>query len=72
MKSRSDAQLRDAGQAPSALGACEPQLFQGGNQSLVIEPCGLVAWSLFNDTFQARCWLVYISIVVIPSFTQLA
>lgn len=58
-KSRSDAQLRGAEQAPNSLDACQPQLFQGGNQSAVIEPCGLVAWSLFNDTFQARGWPVH-------------
>lgn len=58
VKSRSDAQLRGAEQAPSALDVCQPQLFQGGSQSAVIDPCGLVAWSLFNDTFQARGWPV--------------
>jgi len=54
VRSRSDAQLRGGDPAPGALASCDPQLFQGGNASLVIEPCGLVAWSLFNDTFQAR------------------
>lgn len=54
VRSRSDAQLRGGDPAPGALASCDPQLFQGGNASLVIEPCGLVAWSLFNDSFQAR------------------
>lgn len=54
VRARSDTQLRGGNPAPSAMSACEPQLFQGGNSSLTIEPCGLVAWSLFNDTFQAR------------------
>lgn len=31
---------------------CRPQEYLAGNQSQPIRPCGLAAWSLFNDTFQ--------------------
>lgn len=48
MKSRSDAQLRGE---VSGLSDCPPQKFLGGNASLEIFPCGLAAWSYFNDTY---------------------
>lgn len=58
VKSRSDAQLKgeladikDAATARKQLGACEPQLFYNGNEDQIINPCGLIAWSNFNDTY---------------------
>eukprot|EP00878_Enallax_costatus_P001826 GHUV01001984.1.p1 GENE.GHUV01001984.1~~GHUV01001984.1.p1 ORF type:complete len:363 (+),score=82.52 GHUV01001984.1:259-1347(+) len=51
VKSRSDVQL--AGKTPTAtdLQGCQPLLYYEDNQSQVINPCGLVAWSNFNDSF---------------------
>ena len=51
MKSRSDVQLAGQSVAPSQLSACEPLLFLNGDRDAVINPCGLVAWSNFNDTY---------------------
>lgn len=48
MKSRSDEQYTD----PTAAGktsSCEPEAEISGNRPIV--PCGLIAWSLFNDTY---------------------
>jgi len=58
VKSRSDAQLAAEPVTESDLeDDCEEQLYlktpEGGkNKSLIIYPCGLVAWSLFNDTLE--------------------
>jgi hypothetical protein len=53
--SRSDPQLRGLPQSAAAQKkVCDPQLYLGGNTSDVIDPCGLVAWAFFNDTFQAH------------------
>lgn len=52
VKSRSDVQL--AGQRVkdiNALSACEPLLLLNGNPAQIIDPCGLVAWSNFNDSY---------------------
>ncbi|EFJ53273.1 hypothetical protein VOLCADRAFT_102874 [Volvox carteri f. nagariensis] len=50
VKSRSDMQL--AGKSKDlATSLCDPLEFLGGNKSLPINPCGLVAWSFFNDTY---------------------
>ena len=46
VKSRSDAQLLDANATETS--ACKPEQTLGGNP---IVPCGLIAWSLFNDTY---------------------
>ncbi|XP_024368756.1 ALA-interacting subunit 1 [Physcomitrium patens] len=46
VKSRNDQQLR--GDEVSSLDSCKP-LDKVGNQTIV--PCGLIAWSLFNDTY---------------------
>ena len=51
MTSRSDVQLAGTTQDPSYLSACSPELYLGGNTAQQILPCGLVAWSLFNDTY---------------------
>ena len=65
-KSRSSKQMRGptkSGEQPlqaSELAQCAPQLYETGepnarlpNDGLVL-PCGLQAWSFFNDTFQIR------------------
>jgi hypothetical protein len=52
VKSRSDVQL--AGQQVkdvASLAACEPLVLYNGNPAQIINPCGLVAWSNFNDSF---------------------
>jgi hypothetical protein len=33
------------------LAACEPLAYFGGDRSKIINPCGLIAWSNFNDTY---------------------
>jgi hypothetical protein len=41
---------------------CDPQLYynssgdskNNGMESKIIKPCGLIAWSLFNDTYSVR------------------
>ncbi|CAA6668648.1 unnamed protein product [Spirodela intermedia] len=48
VKSRNDWQLRDASKANDTSG-CDPEDAAGGNP---IVPCGLIAWSLFNDTYR--------------------
>lgn len=47
VKSRSDQQLMKAGSA-NDTDTCKPEATTGG---LPIVPCGLIAWSLFNDTY---------------------
>jgi len=53
VKSRSDVQLKGETIKDPAreLAACEPQLYYEGNINQVINPCGLIAWSNFNDTY---------------------
>ena len=51
VKSRSDVQLAGQSVAPAALAACEPLVYLNGDRDKVINPCGLVAWSNFNDTY---------------------
>lgn len=46
VKSRSDAQLR--GNINADVSSCEPEDKSNGQP---IVPCGLIAWSLFNDTY---------------------
>ena len=41
-------------QSSQNLEACDPQLYYNGNSSQTILPCGLIAWSLFNDTYNVR------------------
>lgn len=48
VKSRSDAQLRDPN-SESETSACKPEDTLNGTKPIV--PCGLIAWSLFNDTY---------------------
>ena len=54
VKSTSNAQLRGEAVATSTLYNCEPELYLDGNKSALINPCGLPAWSYFNDTFSVR------------------
>ncbi|KAI3812739.1 hypothetical protein L1987_17451 [Smallanthus sonchifolius] len=51
VKSRSDKQLRDPDEADETED-CKPQDHLSGNDDEPIVPCGLVAWSLFNDTYK--------------------
>jgi hypothetical protein len=48
VKSRNDGQLRDAAKA-NQTSACEPEKTTADGKPIV--PCGLIAWSLFNDTY---------------------
>ncbi|KAM0915159.1 hypothetical protein ACQ4PT_011056 [Festuca glaucescens] len=48
VKSRNDAQLRDYKKANQTT-SCEPERFTADGKPIV--PCGLIAWSLFNDTY---------------------
>uniref|UniRef100_A0ACD5XVT3 Uncharacterized protein n=1 Tax=Avena sativa TaxID=4498 RepID=A0ACD5XVT3_AVESA len=47
--SRSDAQLQDPKQAAASTEFCKPEAYSSKGSPIV--PCGLVAWSLFNDTY---------------------
>ncbi|KAL5208416.1 hypothetical protein ABZP36_032851 [Zizania latifolia] len=47
VKSRSDTQLRDANKA-NDTSTCDPEGMINGT---AIVPCGLIAWSIFNDTY---------------------
>ncbi|KAJ9549702.1 hypothetical protein OSB04_022245 [Centaurea solstitialis] len=51
VKSRSDKQLREPGFA-AETSDCKPEDNLGGDKNKPIVPCGLVAWSLFNDTYK--------------------
>jgi hypothetical protein len=52
VKSRSDAQLRGAEVDAAKADTCAPQQILNGDLNLPINPCGLIAWSYFNDTFE--------------------
>jgi hypothetical protein len=47
VKSRSDAQLKD-NKSSTDTSSCQPEDSSNGQP---IVPCGLIAWSLFNDTY---------------------
>lgn len=47
VKSRSDAQLKENGSFGD-VSTCKPEDTSNGQP---IVPCGLIAWSLFNDTY---------------------
>ena len=49
MSSRSDPQLRGASSSSAQLRECKPQLENEAGD--LVRPCGLIAWSLFNDTY---------------------
>ena len=52
LNSKSDAQLRGASASVASLHtSCDPEALLNGSSNAVIDPCGLVAWSYFNDTF---------------------
>lgn len=40
--------------AATAMASCEPLLYLNGDKDKIIDPCGLVAWSNFNDTYDVR------------------
>ncbi|EXB51250.1 ALA-interacting subunit 3 [Morus notabilis] len=48
VKSRSDKQLRENSSADD-VSSCKPEAYTNGKVPIV--PCGLIAWSLFNDTY---------------------
>jgi hypothetical protein len=47
VKSRNDAQLKDGNS--DDISSCKPEYLSNGS---AIVPCGLIAWSLFNDTYK--------------------
>ena len=52
VKSRSDAQLRGDVPSTSSLLGCQPVEYSDPlDETGVITPCGLIAWSFFNDTY---------------------
>ncbi|KAI7739596.1 hypothetical protein M8C21_022621, partial [Ambrosia artemisiifolia] len=51
VNSRSEKQLRDPDEADET-DDCKPINNLNGNEDAPIVPCGLVAWSLFNDTYK--------------------
>ncbi|KAK3233828.1 hypothetical protein CYMTET_55902 [Cymbomonas tetramitiformis] len=57
VKSRSDEQLRGEDPSSSVIGEkCDPKKYQNEDneeETDIINPCGLVAWSYFNDTYSA-------------------
>ena len=54
MKSRSDSQLRGTGDNLSSTSDCDPEQVLQADTSKLIMPCGLIAWSYFNDTYAVR------------------
>ena len=50
--SRSDTQLVNKPSPDTS--ACTPQLNYADNSSLTINPCGLTAWTFFNDSYSVR------------------
>lgn len=55
VKSRSDMQLADE-KGNRLTNLCKPQEYYNGSSNL-INPCGLIAWSFFNDTYAVGCTL---------------
>ena len=56
LNSKNDPQLRGSSVSASSLHtSCSPQDLLNGSDSAPIDPCGLVAWSYFNDTFLVNC-----------------
>ena len=77
VRSRSDKQLAGVGPAdsPGNRGICSPEEFLGGSQgqanpavnnSNVVKPCGLIAWSNFNDTISLPGFNVRVSTALFP------
>lgn len=50
VKSRNDKQLRNKA-AEQFTGECDPEATAGPAKAPIV-PCGLIAWSLFNDTYK--------------------
>lgn len=51
VKSRNEEQLVGKNPSSSALDDCEPK--HKLNNSGIVNPCGLTAWSFFNDSYSA-------------------
>lgn len=51
VKSRSDVQLAGKPLTATDQAACRPLLYYQQNESQIINPCGLIAWSNFNDSY---------------------
>lgn len=49
VQSRSDPQLRGGATLPAAK--CSPEQYETSGTERPVNPCGLVAWSYFNDTY---------------------
>lgn len=49
VKNRDDKQLKSKAEA-NEVGTCHPEDYTPNGQPIV--PCGLIAWSLFNDTYK--------------------
>ena len=54
VKSRSDSQLTGSENDPSSTSECDPEQVLQNDRSKLIMPCGLIAWSYFNDTYAVR------------------
>lgn len=54
--------------AASLHKSCDPQATLNG--TAVIEPCGLIAWSYFNDTFQVHRTIRHIQIPTTESLSS--
>lgn len=54
VKSKSSKQLQGDNVTASDTGDCAPKQFLNDDENLPINPCGLVAWSFFNDTYEVR------------------
>jgi len=58
IKSKNDKQLL-YGLRHKDIGSCQPEEYSNG---LPIVPCGLIAWSLFNDTYTFVCETVEMNV----------
>jgi len=55
VKSRSDMQLRGLDPEMSLLDtSCQHRVSINGTEESIINPCGLIAWSVFNDSYELR------------------
>ena len=52
VRSFDPARMHDGGNKSSPAAACDPFSYLGPNSTLPINPCGQIAHSFFNDTFQ--------------------
>ncbi|RWR84606.1 ALA-interacting subunit 1-like protein [Cinnamomum micranthum f. kanehirae] len=73
VKSRSDTQLRSR-KSENDTSACDPEGTTSNGSPIV--PCGLIAWSLFNDTYtfslsQQEDLIVWMRTAALPTFRKL-